>query len=362
MQKLVVGLGIAVLSLPFNAIPTNGCAFMRPDRSHAKHLCLKVSYLTRLKQRNTPPNLSYSVRGFEFSLRKVEYDGLLREFAVGVPRGLDPTKQYPLLVLLHPATSEPFSFASQWLDLARQEEYLILAPVGTLDEGRRPRYQWNGPHFAGEAFNDDVDDVGFIGFAVDQVLDELPVNPEEILAIGMSNGAAMVSKLAEPLPQISGLGIHSGTIGGQPANSNDFLRSAPLTRSKPIVFVHGLQDEIININGGPTSTPFPTSDPRVDLKLLPANTRLPDGSTVPNDGLTSSVEGLTENFSCTALTVQTSNIGYRYHQVCNDKPTTVYVLTQGEHDFFFPGTLSGRSSAFDSRRVIVNELLGAIAP
>ena len=324
--------------------------------------CIDLSSLASPEQTGRLPASLNSVPelAISLSLQTVEYDGLRREFAVAVPNSLDNSETYPLLVLIHPATSEPYAFASQWLDLAAQENWIILAPSGTLDDGLRPRYQWNGPHFAGEAFEENVDDVGFIGFAIDQVLGQLPINPEQVLAIGMSNGAALTTKLAEPLNQVKGIGVHSGTIGGEPSNSDRVLVSLPLTTPKPIVFVHGLQDEVIDINGGPTTSPFPIAEPRVDIKLLPENTVLPNGSTVPDDGLTSSVEGLTENFLCTPLQIKMSASGYRYSRSCGGQPTVAYVLTEGEHNFFFPGVLPGKAGNFDSRLVIVNELLRAI--
>ena len=120
------------------------------------------------------------------------HDGLQREYVLYVPQSYDHRRAWPLVLNFHgygSSAHEQMKYGD-FRSLADQEEFIVLHPAGSVQEGRRV---WD---IGGGAKGGIVDDVGFTDELIKKVASEYSIDSARIYAAGMSNGGSMSFLLA----------------------------------------------------------------------------------------------------------------------------------------------------------------------
>jgi polyhydroxybutyrate depolymerase len=116
----------------------------------------------------------------------LEFDGLERSYRLFIPSGLSAQNPAPLVVALHGGlgSGEQFSGASNFETLAESEGFVVVFPDG-LDK------TWNAGGCCGQSVRKGTNDVGFLAALIQELSLALPLDSEQVLMTGHSNGAMM---------------------------------------------------------------------------------------------------------------------------------------------------------------------------
>lgn len=197
----------------------------------------------------------------------LEHDGLTRTYWLHVPLGYDGETEMPLVMVLHGgATSGKAAMAYSEMDrYANREGFLVVYPDGTGRLKERRILTWNAVHCCDYAFENQVDDLGFLTRLLEELKNNYAVDPDAVFVTGISNGAMMAYFLAAELSdQITAIAPVAGTIGGYASEG------APLTvipdPAVPVSLIafHGKQDPNVMYEGGHGEGTLGT---RVDLSV-----------------------------------------------------------------------------------------------
>jgi phospholipase/carboxylesterase len=152
---------------------------------------------------------------------------LLRDGLMYIPTTYTPTRNYPLLIVLHGAGGSSANWFGSYSARAEAADVIVLAPdsrAGTWDVG------------VFGAFGPDID---FIARAIEHVCDQCAIDPSRLSIGGFSDGASYALSL----------GLANGDFFSKVvAYSAGFI--APVTRhGTPKFWVsHGKQDSVLNID------------------------------------------------------------------------------------------------------------------
>lgn len=120
--------------------------------------------------------------------------------------------------------------------------HLVVFPNGhgRLKSGKLAT--WNAGNCCGAARDDQVDDVGFVRAIHAELGKRFQIDPRQVFAAGMSNGAMMSYRLAcEASDLFSAITAVAGT---------DNTRSCQPTRPVSVLHIHARDDERVLFNGG----------------------------------------------------------------------------------------------------------------
>ena len=165
----------------------------------------------------------------------LRHDSADRSYLLHVP---DATRDRPapLLLELHGRGIGPARFdrMTGFVALANEQGFVVAMP-SAIDEiwndGRDPRRS--------------TDDVAFLLAVIDDIRARTPIDDRRIYAVGMSNGATMIGRLAcEKAERLAGVAQVAGTAACAIAAS---CRPA---RAVPIVQIHGTADRYAPESGG----------------------------------------------------------------------------------------------------------------
>ena len=178
-------------------------------------------------------------------VRKITVDGLERSYVIHFPRGLDPEKPAPLVLMLHGAAMNGPMMA-RFTGMNAQADaagFIAVYPNGT---GLSNNFlAWNAGGI-GPA-RTEPDDVAFIGHLLDQLNASFRVDSRRIYAAGMSNGAMMCYRLALEMPQrFAAIAAVGGTLG---------VDATRLPRAVSVIHFHGTDDWIVPYAGPRNPTP-----------------------------------------------------------------------------------------------------------
>src|SRR4051812_24182966 len=119
-----------------------------------------------------------------------------RPVDIKAPAMLTEGKDYPLVVVLHGyganglVQSAFFGTAT----LPAMDAALVIAPDGTTDS--TGKQFWNADPACCDFGHTNVDDVGYIGGLIDDVIDTWPVDKKQVYIVGHSNGGYMAYRMA----------------------------------------------------------------------------------------------------------------------------------------------------------------------
>ena len=141
-----------------------------------------------------------------------------------------------LVVVLNGAygTAQQAKTSFGWDAMADRNNFVVAYPnaLGAM---------WNAGNCCGAAHRNNVDDVGFLHHLVGRLQAEDHIDPDRVLAVGISNGAMMAYGWACARPNdLAGVGIVDGAL----------VSSCSPAPSVAVVAVHGTADRNVPINGG----------------------------------------------------------------------------------------------------------------
>lgn len=204
-------------------------------------------------------------------LQRITIGGRNRTYLLHLPKTFSPQRQYALVVNFHGGggNAQITAEMSHISELADEKEFIVVYPNGSGRQADR-LLTWNATHCCGFAFENQIDDVGFVRELVKQLNRELPIDPKRIFATGLSNGAMFTYRVgAEMADVFAAIAPVAGTIGGWPHVGEP----GPLVPSKPqqsvaVIVFHGKLDRHVLYAGGQQQVAFPGQPPdRVDISV-----------------------------------------------------------------------------------------------
>lgn len=177
--------------------------------------------------------------------------GFQRAYRVHIPPGYDGSAPLPLVVVIHGAfdTAKGIEKFSGFSKIGDRENFIVLYPEGIGIFGCLQH--WNAGHCCGKAANDQVDDVGYLAKAIDDVCKRLSVDRNRIYMVGFSNGGMMTYRFAaEHTDMLAAAAPIAASIGGRPNTRTPKWCIPKPKKQLPILIVHGLDDDDVPFNGG----------------------------------------------------------------------------------------------------------------
>jgi polyhydroxybutyrate depolymerase len=186
------------------------------------------------------------------SNHSISFGGLQRTYVLHVPQKYVPKTKVAVVIVLHGSGGSARNMLQQgkWVEKSDKEGFIVVGLDGTLkNPARRPNLPmnprgWNdgGLGLSKPDHRRDVDDVGFINAAIDQLLATKMADPRRIYVTGFSNGAGMTFRVGAEL---------SERIAAIAPVSNGLLVS-PSSLKFPVslILIWGTADPINPIKGG----------------------------------------------------------------------------------------------------------------
>jgi polyhydroxybutyrate depolymerase len=169
------------------------------------------------------------------SVHHLKVGALDRSYRLYKPAGVPASA--PLVVMMHGASGSARQAERDynWDGLADAGRFVVAYPDGL---GRT----WNvdGETCCGRSGREGVDDVGFIGAAVADIVKNLGINPAKVYATGMSNGGIMSYTLACTTEIFAAIGPVAGTQ----------LNPCPRPHPMSVMHIHGTADQLVPYGGG----------------------------------------------------------------------------------------------------------------
>ncbi len=209
-------------------------------------------------------------------LKTLKWSGVQRSYAVYLPS--QQKSQMPLVIFFHGAGgfAWPEIQTSGFKDIADNNNFILVYPQATIwDQPTIP--SWNVVDFI------QVDDIGFVGEMLKQLILNFPVDEKRVYACGMSSGGFMTYhmafKMGDKLAAIA-------PVAGLPTTFD--FESESLTSMIPLMHIHGTADATVSMNGGNYSESVDSTIAywvrRNHCSSTPVIRELND--TYPNDGST----------------------------------------------------------------------------
>ncbi|MGE0395804.1 MAG: PHB depolymerase family esterase [Kofleriaceae bacterium] len=202
------------------------------------------------------------------------------------PAALDEGTLYPLVMVLHGYGANGFVQQAYFgaNGLPGMNKAFVIAPDGTVDASGKQF--WNADAACCDFGNTGVDDVGYLGGILDDILaTDWPIDPDRVFVIGHSNGGFMSYRMAcERADIIAAIAPLAGNASSQPASC---------TPAQPVnvLHMHGTMDDTVPFTGaepsvtqwiqkngcGSTRTAGPDLDLESNLSGAETHTALVDG-------------------------------------------------------------------------------------
>ena len=196
----------------------------------------------------------------------LKHDGRERTYLFHVPPQFDGTKALPLVMFFHGGmgTAKHAATAYGWNEKADKEGFLVVYPNGT-----GAIQTWNAMNGCGSAFRNNVDDVGFVKALLDDLNTKTKIDPKQIFATGMSNGAMLTYRLAAEMSTVFAAAAPvAGSIGGKENASAAEKRIPQPANPVPMIIIHGKADNNVVYAGGETKAGAERG--RIDLSVADA--------------------------------------------------------------------------------------------
>jgi polyhydroxybutyrate depolymerase len=177
--------------------------------------------------------------------------GFRRSYLIHIPSGWDRAKSLPLVVALHGgfSTARKMELETGLSDLADKEGFFVLYPNGVTLFGWLQH--WNAEHCCGIAMRRDIDDVGFVSQAIDEVKSHLNVDPACIYMVGYSNGGMLAYLFPAKRPEtLAAVAVIASTIGSRSSPSAPEMKVSPPPSPVPLIAFHGRADDTVPYAGG----------------------------------------------------------------------------------------------------------------
>lgn len=192
---------------------------------------------------DAPPEVEPDLR--EFPADPPSSIGSERPAAVNAPRDYDPSREYPVVLLLHGygATGAAQDFFLGVSALADDLDFIAVVPDGTVDAGGS-RF-WNGTDACCNFGRVAVDDVAYLRGLIEELDDSYRIDAGRVYALGHSNGGFMSYRLAcEASETFVAIASLAGAAFADPEDCT------PADFPVSVLQVHGTLDDTIRYDGG----------------------------------------------------------------------------------------------------------------
>lgn len=210
------------------------------------HNTIPVTYFTQTAKQNeniilnrpiqsAGCNIPVTLKTGTTSYIEISSGNKQRRFLVFLPKNYHNNSQHALVLAFHGYASNPFSFEqfTHFDSIADNNNTIIVYPEGTVSiAGLRG---WN----TGIHPTITVNDVLFVSNILNTVQSNLCVNPNQIYAVGFSNGGGLVAELA---CQLSDRIASFASVSGAYVNA---FKTCDTQRPLSIIEFHGTKDSIV---------------------------------------------------------------------------------------------------------------------
>lgn len=170
---------------------------------------------------------------FESRILSFEHDGLPRGALIDAERGI---QNAPMLVVLHGGIAGPY-----WV---RRQAQVTLANQGWVVAWPEAVDDWNDgrKNSRGEPY-DDADDIGFLRRMIEILAEQGTVDPTKVFFAGPSIGGVMTLRMLCEAPDL---------VAGAAVAIASFADgyTCPAGPPKPVLYIHGTDDGIMDPMGG----------------------------------------------------------------------------------------------------------------
>ncbi|UOQ92065.1 alpha/beta hydrolase-fold protein [Halobacillus shinanisalinarum] len=177
--------------------------------------------------------------------KTIEFKGRDRTFHYACPQKIN--KPLPIVFGFHGAGSSARHHMKITRFHEKAEDYQMMAvfpEAVQLDRSDRMSKQWNEGRRKNAAYQNDVDDVGFIVKLIDWLKHEFSIDEDRVYATGFSNGSAFSMRIAlECQDVITGVGGVAGPI------VRDMAEDGEWRKSMPMLFIMGTDDSMVPYDG-----------------------------------------------------------------------------------------------------------------
>lgn len=190
-----------------------------------------------------------------------------RKYLLYVPRslksGLKTSTPVPLVLFFHGGGGhmEQAAKAYGWRETAEREGFIVAFPNGYSRFPRGHLATWNAGHCCGDARDKKVDDIAFVKNMIQDIQNQLPINPQQIFATGMSNGGMLAHRLAcemaDTFRAIAAVAGTDNTVNCQPS------------RAISVLHIHARDDSHVLFQGGAGEDAFRDKSKVTDFTSVP---------------------------------------------------------------------------------------------
>ena len=176
----------------------------------------------------------------DLNVRRIQHDGITREYILYVPQSYNGSNKVPLLFNFHGYGGKIKDYINEadMRAVAEANNFILVYPQGSLLNGFS---HWNACPPGGDN-KSDIDDVGFIESLIYGLSSDYNIDMERIYVAGYSNGGMMAYGLAH---------YKSNLIAAVASVSGSMLDcTGPTNHPMPIIHLHGTADEVLPYNGG----------------------------------------------------------------------------------------------------------------
>jgi polyhydroxybutyrate depolymerase len=178
--------------------------------------------------------------------------GSRRYYLLHIPKGYNPEKKYPLVIVIHGAFSNPGQIEKQsgFSAIADREGFLVAYPSGAFGLFGFLKH-WNAGHCCGKAAKDNIDDVGFLLKVMDDIQSDHAVDSDRVYMVGFSNGGMLTYRFAaEHTNRLAAAAPLAASLGGK-ASAEMPLWKTPKPKSPlPLIVFHAMDDLHVPYDGG----------------------------------------------------------------------------------------------------------------
>ncbi len=183
--------------------------------------------------------------------KSLDFQGRRRTYLVHMPAGADPSRAFPVVLVLHGGIVNAYftAYNTGMSATADRGGFIAVYPNGT------GRYEdriltWN-VGFA-YALRNNVDDVGFLREVIARVVSEYGADLRRVYATGISNGGILCYRLASEASDIvAAVAPVAGASAGREKAGAPLVVFPQPAHPVSVMAFHGMQDRFIPYGGGP---------------------------------------------------------------------------------------------------------------
>ncbi|MBS0618087.1 MAG: prolyl oligopeptidase family serine peptidase [Spirochaetes bacterium] len=170
------------------------------------------------------------------------FEGRDRKFTIHLPSGREMQKNLPLVVALHggPGNAKNLEENTRLSEKADSAGFIVVYPDGTSYQN--PWFlNWNSGGCCGYAWENKVNDVGFLRALIKKLIREYAIDKRRVYAMGFSKGGMMSHHLAcEASDVFTGIADIAGALNQD---------SCKPKRGLDVFIVHGRADRNVRFGG-----------------------------------------------------------------------------------------------------------------